>query len=202
MKKTILIFAAAFFSLAWACSTAPPASFTDLPNARIAEVYSATIAPTGSWSLSGGVMPAGLDLVANRLAGTPEKAGAFEFMAAEQTPTGTAQSTSAAFKICVAPAPLVIDLSGFVSNASLTKPYSYQFVITGGTAPYTFSLATGALPPGLTLSASGLLSGTPTASGQFSFSVQAIDSTNFSCSAPIAGTTNSPAQTASVSVRM
>lgn len=201
MKKTIFVFTAALFSLAWACSAPAPASLTNLPAALVAAPYSAVIAPSGSWSLAGGVMPAGLDLVSNRIAGTPEKAGIFEFVAAEQSSTGTAQSTSSAFKICVAPAPLTIDLSGFITNAALTKPYSYQFVITGGTAPYTFAVASGALPPGLTLSASGLLSGTPTASGQFTFTVSATDSTTFSCTAPIAGV-SSPAQTATVAVRM
>jgi hypothetical protein len=36
---------------------------------------------------------------------------------------------------------------------------------TGGTAPYTFSVTTGSLPPGMSLSTAGVLSGTPTAAG-------------------------------------
>jgi len=43
-------------------------------------------------------------------------------------------------------------------------------------APYTFTLTSGSLPPGLTLSASGLLSGTPTVVGSYSFTVQAAGS--------------------------
>lgn len=202
MRKTVLVFVAALFSLAWACSTSTPTSLTNLPAALVAAPYSAVLAPAGSWTYSGGMLPAGLNISANRLAGTPRNAGVFEFVAAEQSSTGTAQTTSSAFKICVAPSPLTIDLSGFITNAALTKPYSYQFVVTGGTAPYTFAVASGALPPGLTLSSSGLLSGTPTASGQFTFSVSATDSTAFSCTTSTAGGSASPAQTTSVAVRM
>jgi len=57
------------------------------------------------------------------------------------------------------------------------EPYpSQNFAATGGTGPYEFSVA-GTLPPGLTLSPAGLLSGTPTAPGTFNFSVTASDST-------------------------
>ena len=46
----------------------------------------------------------------------------------------------------------------------------------GGTAPYTFSVSSGALPTGLILSAAGVLSGTPMAAGTFPFTVTATDS--------------------------
>jgi len=55
-------------------------------------------------------------------------------------------------------------------------PYTRQLVASGGVPPYTWSLASGTtLPPGLTLSASGLISGTPTAAGTFPFTVQVQD---------------------------
>lgn len=54
-------------------------------------------------------------------------------------------------------------------------PYPPQnFSASGGTGPYTFTVA-GALPPGLTMTPAGVLSGTPTASGTFNFSVTASD---------------------------
>ncbi len=49
--------------------------------------------------------------------------------------------------------------------------------MTGGTSPFTWSVSTGALPPGLTLGAStGLLSGTPTTAGSYAFTVKVTDS--------------------------
>ncbi len=56
--------------------------------------------------------------------------------------------------------------------------YSQQFTASGGTAPYTYSVFSGALPSGLTLNpATGLVSGTPTLAGIHNFSIRATDST-------------------------
>ena len=56
-------------------------------------------------------------------------------------------------------------------------PYSYQFMTTGGTRLVTGFVTSGSVPPGLTLNGtSGLLSGTPTTAGTFTFSGQATDS--------------------------
>jgi uncharacterized repeat protein (TIGR03803 family) len=54
--------------------------------------------------------------------------------------------------------------------------YSQLLSALGGTKPYTFSVTAGALPTGLSLSSAGVLSGTPTAAGSFSFTVTANDS--------------------------
>ncbi|MEK8105388.1 Ig domain-containing protein [Micromonospora sp. M12] len=55
-------------------------------------------------------------------------------------------------------------------------PYAEQLNVVGGTAPFTWSLATGALPPGLTLdAASGLVSGRPTLVGAFPSTVRVTD---------------------------
>ena len=55
--------------------------------------------------------------------------------------------------------------------------YSQSITASGGNGSYTFSF-TGTLPNGLTLSSAGLLSGTPTQSGTFNFTVTAIDTNN------------------------
>lgn len=60
-------------------------------------------------------------------------------------------------------------------GGGLNAPYSQQFAATGGTPPYNWSIAAGALPPGLTLTAAGSLGGSPTATGTYTFTVQVAD---------------------------
>jgi hypothetical protein len=54
--------------------------------------------------------------------------------------------------------------------------YSQQLTASGGTPPYTWTLSSGALPNGLNISASGLISGTPTTANTFAFKVKVVDS--------------------------
>ena len=60
-------------------------------------------------------------------------------------------------------------------NGTVGSAYNQTVTGSGGSSPYTFSLASGALPSGLTLSGSGVISGTPTASGSSTFTVKATD---------------------------
>ncbi|GAB2664454.1 putative Ig domain-containing protein [Arenimonas aestuarii] len=62
-----------------------------------------------------------------------------------------------------------------LASGTVASPYSQALAAAGGSAPYTFSLISGSLPPGMSLSAAGLLSGTPTAGGSFAFTVSATD---------------------------
>ena len=66
--------------------------------------------------------------------------------------------------------------AGALPAASVGVSYSVALVASGGSAPYAWSIATGALPAGLTLSGSGVISGTPTAVGQSNFTAQVADS--------------------------
>lgn len=53
--------------------------------------------------------------------------------------------------------------------------YSQVLSATGGAGPFTFQVVSGALPGGVTLSSGGTLSGTPAATGVFTFGVKAVD---------------------------
>jgi hypothetical protein len=75
--------------------------------------------------------------------------------------------------------PLVITLASPLPGGAPGTAYTTQtFAATGGTGPaYTFSLASGALPPGLSLSGA-TLSGTPTTAGVYNFTIQVTDGTS------------------------
>jgi len=73
------------------------------------------------------------------------------------------------------PVPLSISTET-LTQGSVQQAYSQQLQATGGTAPYTWSVVSGSLPTGITLSPSGVLSGVPTSSGTFSFTLQVTDS--------------------------
>jgi hypothetical protein len=60
-------------------------------------------------------------------------------------------------------------------NGVIATPYSQLITAESGVAPFTFSVTAGALPAGLTLSSAGSLSGTPTGTGNFSFTVSVED---------------------------
>ena len=61
-------------------------------------------------------------------------------------------------------------------NGAVAAAYNQTIAASGGAAPYAYSLIAGTLPSGLTLSPGGVLSGTPTGGGSFSFTVSASDS--------------------------
>ena len=93
---------------------------------------------------------------------------------------------------CLAPVELLGDyigaqMAGFDAEAALglidhlqdgvqSEPYPDRTVVVGGNAPFVTTITLGDLPNGLTLdSASGILSGTPTEAGAFTFTVHATD---------------------------
>jgi Ice-binding-like/Putative Ig domain len=62
-----------------------------------------------------------------------------------------------------------------VPDGAVGVAYSQTFTASGGAPPYRFGVTLGALPPGLTLTQAGVLSGTPTTPGTFKFSVRPTD---------------------------
>jgi len=153
---------------------------TSLANATSGTAYSATLTASGGqspykWSLASGTLPTGLTLSsAGVLSGTPSQSGTFSFAVSaadsEATPLVAVQSLSLLIN-----APLSITTTS-LPNGTTGTAYSTTLAATGGQSPYKWSLASGTLPTGLTLSSSGALAGTPTQSGTFPFTVSAADS--------------------------
>ena len=69
---------------------------------------------------------------------------------------------------------LAVSTTGLPAG-TVTAPYSTQLNATGGTTPYAWTVASGALPAGLTLSSSGVISGVPSAAGASTFSAKVTD---------------------------
>lgn len=64
-----------------------------------------------------------------------------------------------------------------LANGTTGTAYSVALAATGGILPYSWSVPTGTLPAGVTLSTAGVLAGTPTESGTFNFTARVTDST-------------------------
>jgi hypothetical protein len=136
--------------------------------------------PSYAWSVTSGSLPAGLSLAAGSgvISGTPTKTGTFSFTATATDSSNPVQTKSATLSITVAPNALTITTSSLASGTE-GAAYSQTLHASGGTPAYAWSITSGNLPAGLTLAAgSGIISGTPTASGSFSFTATATDSSN------------------------
>ena len=163
-------------------------STTMLPNGTVNSPYSQTLAATGgvtpyTWSVASGTLPAGLALSsAGVISGTPTTSATSSFTVQATDAESPAQTSTQALSITIntASSGLNITTTSPLPGATLNSAYNTQLTATGGVLPYTWSLGTGsAMPAGLTLnsaSPSATISGTPTATGTFQFTVKVTDS--------------------------
>ncbi|MGO4701983.1 putative Ig domain-containing protein [Dyella sp. 2RAB6] len=158
---------------------------TSLPNPTVATAYSQNVTASGgtsayTYAITAGSLPPGLSLSGSgAITGTPSGAGTYNLtITATDSSTGTGPYTgSRAYAITVnAPTLTLTPASGATINGTAGVAVSGSFTAANGISPYTYAITTGALPPGVTLSSTGTLSGTPTAAGNFNFTVDATDS--------------------------
>ena len=166
----------ALLATASAAVTVNPAS---LPNGTVGTAYSRTISATGdvapyTYSVSAGALPAGLTLNASTgvLAGTPTTAATSNFTIQATDSNGPIGTRT--YSVTINPAIVVNPAT--LPGGTLGSPYTQTVTATGGTGSYTYSRSAGTLPPGVTLNATtGVLSGTPTATGTSNFTIRATD---------------------------
>ena len=84
--------------------------------------------------------------------------------------------------------PLEVE-TNVLTAATVGSGFEAALLATGGQRPHTWQMAGGVLPPGLSLSSAGRISGTPQAAGQFAFSVRVSDGSGRSATASFAVTT-------------
>jgi len=171
-------------------SPAPPLAITSsgsLSPATLNSAYSTRINTTGGvqpfrWSTASGTLPPGLalDPVSGVISGTPTQANTFNFTPTVRDstlPNNQIVGTPSPLSITVsAPPPLAITTPSLPDGQTLT-PYSAAVAVTGGVAPYTWSVSTGQLPSGLRLNPStGQITGTPILVTQSNFTIRVTDS--------------------------
>jgi hypothetical protein len=169
-----------------AISAAPSIATTPAPTAGTnGTAYSFTVPQSGgtaplTWLISAGTLPTGLTLSAGKISGMPNaNATQSPFSFTVQVQDGAGMSATQAYSMTVAnpPAP-VINSTSPPAGTNGTAYTAFTFAVSsGGMAPFTWS-ENGALPTGLTLSAAGVLSGTPQQSGSFPITVTVQDGSN------------------------
>jgi hypothetical protein len=169
------------FTVAVAAPTALTIETASLPGGIASQPYSASITAVGGttpygWTISTGALPPGLTLGADTgvISGTPIVSGTFEFTVSVSDSSASPQTATRALSITVTPGLLITTVS--LPPGSTHSSYSTTIVVTGGTAPYAFSVSGGALPPGLSLDRdTGVIAGTPITAGTYVFTVTVVD---------------------------
>jgi Putative Ig domain len=163
----------------------PTITTTTLPTAPLNGTYSAPVTATGgvpplSWSITAGTLPAGLKLSNSttntvQITGKATAAGSSTFTIT--VTDASAGDPPASQQLTIVVSSLAITTTSPLPPATVNTAYSQQFTATGGTGTDTWTVASGStLPTNLSLSSTGLLSGTPTAGGTFTFGITATDS--------------------------
>lgn len=145
--------------------------------------YSATLQGYGGvepyqWSIVSGALPTGLSATTDSngdfvISGTTTDIGDHALVIMLEDSAG--RSVARRFNLRVIALPLVI--SGHAPDGEVGTAYTFTYTVSGGLAPYSFFVASGSLPSGLSLNAStGTISGTPTAVQSTAFTIQVRDS--------------------------
>jgi hypothetical protein len=187
--------------------TAPTITTTTLPAGTVGTAYSQTLTATGTtpitWSITSGSLPTGLTLTANTgvISGTPTAAGTANFTV--RAANGVSPNATKALSIAVNAAPPTGTAPTITTTAlpagTVGTAYSQTLTATG-TTPIIWSITTGNLPAGLTLNtATGIISGTPTAAGTANFTVRAANGVSPDATKALSIAVNAPTYAVTVS---
>src|SRR5579863_8482173 len=155
-----------------------------LPAGTVGVPYSGAITAGGAtgpftWAITLGTLPPGLalnnsDTATVTISGTPTVAASSTFTL--EVTNGTSTALSQSFNIVVSPPPVLAVATRALTAGTVGVAYNETLQAVFGTQPYSWSILSGSLPPGLKLATNGLISNDPTTTGTFSFTVQVTDS--------------------------
>ncbi len=165
------------YSLTINCQTITvthPANMTGTVGVAFSEQYTQSGGIGAVTFSTSSTLPTGMTFAADgTLSGTPTQSGSFPITVTATDSNGCTGSDT--FTLTIGCQTITVTNPG-VSSGTAGTPFSQSFTQSGANGTATFSLASGTLPFGLSLSASGLLSGTPTQTGSFPITVKVTDS--------------------------
>ncbi len=151
---------------------------SSLPGGSVGTPYNQTLTASGgtapyTYAVTVGTLPPPLSLSASGvITGTPTTAGNYTFTV---TATDAAACTGSQEYTISVNCPTITLSPTTLPGSAVGAAYNQTLTASGGIAPYTYAVTAGTLPPVLGLSAGGVLSGTPTTLGSYSFTVTATD---------------------------
>jgi hypothetical protein len=166
-------------------SSPPQIMTSSLPGGTVGQPYSQTLQAaagigTLTWSIPVGSLPPGLTIVppatgpSVTIAGTPTSQGTATFTVRVTDTLGQFATRQLSITVNLPSPPRITTTS--LPAGSIGQTYNQPVLTQGGTGPLTFTIASGTFPPGLDLSATtGTITGAPTATGSFSFTVRVAD---------------------------
>jgi hypothetical protein len=166
----------------------PESASTGTTGAPYALQVTASVPDAKTFSISTGALPAGLAINAatGLISGTPTAAGTFDFTVYAKV-NADSRSDTKALEIVIRD-PLRISVAEPFTTSrraggEVGVPFDATLEASGGVGTYTWSLASGQLPPGLTL-ADGAISGRPRTAGTYAFVAKVTDADGRSANYP------------------
>ncbi|MGD0497335.1 MAG: putative Ig domain-containing protein, partial [Bryobacteraceae bacterium] len=159
---------------------------SQMAQSTVGVAYSQTLTANGgtppyAWSVTSGTLPAGLTLsTGGVISGTPTTYGTSTFGISVTDAGGFTASQS--FSLTVNPAPLVISTAAPLPSGVAGTAYSQALAAAGGVPPYRWLVSSGTLPPLLTLSADGVITGVPATPGVSVFTISVTDAASHTAS--------------------
>ena len=149
-----------------------------LPPGSVGTAYEKPLGASGgtdpySYAVTSGSLPPGMGMDGDGIIdGTPEASGEFGFAVTATDAFG--QTGEQAYTLSIL-APTIVLEPDSLPDGNVGENYAQAVSASGGNAPYTFAVTSGALPAGLLLDSDGSLHGTPTQAGTFPLTITATD---------------------------